>query len=48
MMAAMITLILTGLLHGARTQRCLVLENLAPRSTLGPLPGGSERNKLAY
>jgi hypothetical protein len=31
MMAGMITLILTGLLRGVRTQRSLVLENLPQR-----------------
>ena len=34
MMAGMITLILTGLLRGVRTQRSLVLENLALRHQL--------------
>jgi hypothetical protein len=37
MMAAMLTLILTGLLRGVRTHRALVLENLALRHQLGVL-----------
>ena len=38
MMAAMLTLILTGLLRGVRTQHALVLENLALRHRLGRPP----------
>jgi hypothetical protein len=34
MMAGMITIVLTGLLRGIRTQRSLVLENLALRHQL--------------
>ena len=37
MMAGMLTLILTGLLRGIRTQRSLVFENLALRQQLGAL-----------
>ena len=37
MMAGMITVILTGLLRGVRTQRSLVLENLALRHQLAVL-----------
>src|SRR5881628_334696 len=37
MMAGMITLLLTGLLRGVRTQRFLVLENLALRHQLAVL-----------
>ena len=37
MMAGMITLILTSLLRGIRTQRALVLENLALRHQLAVL-----------
>src|SRR4029453_5157186 len=37
MMAAMFTLIVTGLLRGVRTHRALVLENLALRHQLGGL-----------
>jgi hypothetical protein len=45
MMAAMITLVLTGLVRGVRTQRALVLENLALRHQLTVLwrPGWGGR-----
>ena len=46
MMADMITLILTGLLRGARTQRSLVLENLALRHQLVVLQRTVPRPRL--
>ena len=46
MMADMLTLILTGLLRGARTQRSLVLENLALRHQLAVLQRTAARPRL--
>jgi len=46
MMAGMITLILTGLLRGVRTQRSLVLENLALRHQLVVLQRTVPRPRL--
>jgi putative transposase len=46
MMAGMITLILTGLLRGVRTQRSLVLENLAWRHQLAVLQRTAPRPRL--
>ena len=46
MMAGMITLILTGLLRGIRTQRSLVLENLALRHQLAVLQRTAPRPRL--
>ena len=46
MMAGMITLILIGLLRGVRTQRSLVLENLALRHQLGVLQRTVRRPRL--
>jgi transposase InsO family protein len=46
MMAGMITLMLTGLLRGVRTQRCLVLENLALRHQLAVLQRTAPRPRL--
>src|SRR5262245_30297572 len=46
MMAAMITLILTGLLRGVRTRRALVLENLALRHQLAVLQRTARRPRL--
>ena len=46
MMAGMITLILTGLLRGVRTQRSLVFENLALRHELAVLQRSSPRPRL--
>ena len=46
MMAGMITLILTGLLRGVRTQRSLVLENLALRHQLAVLQRTVPRPRL--
>jgi putative transposase len=46
MMAAMLTLILTGLLRGVRTHRALVLENLALRYQLGVLQRTAPRPRL--
>ena len=46
MMAGMITLILTGLLRGVRTQRSLVLENLALRHQLVILQRTAPRPRL--
>ena len=46
MMAGMITLILTGLLRGVRTQRSLVLENLALRHQLVVLQRTAPRPRL--
>jgi putative transposase len=46
MMAGMITLILTGLLRGVRTQRSLVLENLALRHQLAVLQRTAPRPRL--
>jgi hypothetical protein len=46
MMAAMLTLILTGLLRGVRTHRALVLENLALRHQLGVLQRTAPRPRL--
>ena len=46
MMADMITLILRGLLRAARTQRSLVLENLALRHQLGVLQRTAPRPRL--
>jgi len=45
-MAAMITLILTGLLRGVRTRRALVLENLALRHQLAVLQRTVRRPRL--
>ena len=42
MMAGMITLILTGLLRGVRTQRSLLLENLALRHQLATVTSALE------
>src|SRR5439155_14880539 len=46
MMAGMITLILTGLLRGVRTQRSLVFENLALRHQLAVLRRTASRPRL--
>ena len=46
MMAGMLTLILTGLLRGIRTQRSLVFENLALRQQLGVIQRSSPRPRL--
>ena len=46
MMAAMITLILTGLLRGVRNQRSLVFENLALRHQLAVLQRTAPRPRL--
>jgi putative transposase len=46
MMTAMITLVLTGLLRGVRTQRSLVLENLALRHQLAVLLRTAPRARL--
>jgi putative transposase len=46
MMAAMLTLVLTGLLRGVRTQRVLVLENLALRHQLAVLHRTAPRPRL--
>jgi putative transposase len=46
MMAAMLILILTGLLRGVRTHRALVLENLALRHQLGVLQRTAPRRRL--
>jgi hypothetical protein len=46
MMAAMLTLVLTGLLRGVRTQRVLVLENLALRHQLAVLQRTAPRPRL--
>jgi hypothetical protein len=46
MMAGMMTLILTGLLRGVRTQRSLVLENLALRHQLVVLQRSVPRPRL--
>jgi putative transposase len=46
MMAGMITLVLTGLLRGIRTQRSLVLENLALRHQLAVLQRTVPRPRL--
>jgi putative transposase len=46
MMAAMLTLVLTGLLRGVRTQRVLVLENLALRHQLAVLQRAVPRPRL--
>jgi hypothetical protein len=46
MMAGMITLILTGLLRGVRTQRSLVFENLALRHQLAVLQRNAPRPRL--
>src|SRR4029453_18558688 len=46
MMAGMITLILTGLLRGVRTQRALVFENLALRHQLAVLQRTAPRPRL--
>src|SRR5512132_2602925 len=46
MMAGMITLILTGLLRGVRTQRSLVFENLALRHQLVVLQRTVPRPRL--
>src|SRR5436309_4149591 len=46
MMAGMITLILTGLLRGVRTQRSLVFENLALRHQLAVLRRTASRPSL--
>src|SRR4029450_11046259 len=46
MMAAMITLILIGLLRGLRTRRALVLENLALRHQLAVLQRSAPRLRL--
>ena len=43
MLAAMITLILTGLLRGVTTQRALVLKNLALRPQLAVLQRAAPR-----
>jgi hypothetical protein len=45
-MAGMITLILTGLLRGVRTQRSLVFENLALRHQLAVLQRTAPRPRL--
>ena len=46
MMAAMITVVVTGLFHGVRTQRALVLENLALRHQLAVLHRTVPRPRL--
>ena len=46
MMAGMLTLILTGLLFALRTQRALVLENLALRHQLAVLQRTAPRPRL--
>src|SRR4030095_15007648 len=46
MMAAMLTLILTGLLRGVWTQHALVLENLALRHQLAVLQRTAPRPRL--
>ena len=46
MMAAMLTLVLTGLLRGVRTQRALALENLALRHQLAVLHRTAPRPRL--
>jgi hypothetical protein len=46
MMAAMLTLVLTGLLSGVRTHRVLVLENLALRHQLAVLHRTTPRPRL--
>jgi putative transposase len=46
MMATMLTLILTGLLRGVRTQHALVLENLALRHQLAVLQRNAPRPRL--
>jgi putative transposase len=46
MMAGMLTLILTGLLFALRTQRALVLENLALRHQLAVLHRTAPRPRL--
>ena len=46
MMAGMITLVLTGLLRGVRTQRSLVFENLALRHQLAVLQRAAPRPRL--
>jgi hypothetical protein len=46
MMAGMITLVLTGLLRGIRTQRSLVFENLALRHQLAVLQRTAARPRL--
>ena len=46
MMAAMLILVLTGLLRGVRTHRALVLENLALRHQLGVLQRTAPRPRL--
>jgi hypothetical protein len=46
MMTAMITLVLTGLVRGVRTQRALVLENLALRHQLTVLRRSTPRPRL--
>jgi hypothetical protein len=46
MMAAMLTLILTGLLCGVRTHRALVLENVALRHQLAVLQRTAPRPRL--
>jgi putative transposase len=46
MMAGMLTLILIGLLRGVRTQRSLVLENLALRHQLAVLQRTAPRPRL--
>ena len=46
MMAAMLTLVLAGLLRGVRTQRVLVLENLALRHQLAVLHRTAPRPRL--
>jgi putative transposase len=46
MMAAMLTLILTGLLRGVRTHRALVLENVALRHQLTVLHRTAPRPRL--
>jgi putative transposase len=46
MMAGMITLILTGILRGVRTQRSLVLENLALRHQLAVVQRTAPRPRL--
>jgi hypothetical protein len=45
-MAGMVTLILIGLLRGIRTQRSLVLENLALRQQLAVFQRSSPRPRL--
>ena len=46
MMAAMLTLILTGLVRGVRTHRALVLENVALRHQLAVLQRTAPRPRL--